>query len=152
MLTPLATRAAANPLGRVHARRAEPFLLMVRAEPEPDPETGAVRAAGSEYDTLDRLLRPHAPILTQFLGGRVVPGAITVVLTGAHWSRADLLGADVPEGPRRVRNAFWREMRAAEVDVIASRRRGHSRASCASRCSAPTNTVRRRSGTPRHLR
>ncbi|WP_426509873.1 hypothetical protein ACPPVO_03600 [Dactylosporangium sp. McL0621] len=195
VLTPLATRAAGNPLGRVHARRAEPFLLMVRAEPEPDPETGVVRATGSEYDTLDRLLRPHAPILTQFLGGRVVPGAITVVLTGAHWSRADLLGAyeryaflegrfsdlaegglpvgvapfvseslaarlgfdaheewpgfpaearhilrslvraaytdgrrvrfaDVPEGPRRVRNAFWREMRAAEVDVIASRHRG----------------------------
>ncbi|MER7275729.1 hypothetical protein ABT369_14830 [Dactylosporangium sp. NPDC000244] len=195
VLTPLATRVAGNPLGRVHARRAEPFLLMVRAEPEPDPETGATRAEGREYETLDRLLRPHAPILTQFLGGRVVPGAITVVLTGAHWSRADLLGAyeryaflegrfsdlepgglpvgvapfvteslatrlgfdaqeewpefpaearhilrslvraahadgrrvrfaDVPDGPRPVRNAFWREMRAAEVDVIASRHRG----------------------------
>ncbi|WP_433055853.1 hypothetical protein [Dactylosporangium sp. CS-033363] len=195
VLAPLAARVAGNPLGRVHARRAEPFLLMVRAEPEPDPETGAVLATGREYDTLDLLLRPHAAILTQFLGGRVVPGAITVVLTGAHWSRADLLGAyeryaflegrfsdlepgglpvgvapivteslaarlgfdaqedwpefpaearhilralvraahddgrrvrfaDVPEAPRRVRNAFWSELRAAEVDVIASRHRG----------------------------
>ncbi|WP_432985047.1 hypothetical protein [Dactylosporangium sp. CA-233914] len=195
VLTPLATRVAVNPLGRVHARRAEPFLLMVRAEPEPDPQTGAVRATGLEYETLDRLLRPHAPILTQFLGGRVIPGAITVVLAGPHWSRCDLLGAyeryaflegrfsdlepgglpvgvapvvseplaarlgfdareewpefpaearhilrslvrsahadgrrvrfaDVPERPRRVRNAFWQEMRAAEVDVIASRHRG----------------------------
>ncbi|MER7002129.1 hypothetical protein ABT297_03655 [Dactylosporangium sp. NPDC000555] len=195
VLTPLAARVAGNPLGRVHPRRAEPFLLMVRAEPDPDPETGVVRATGREYETLDRLLRPHAPILTTFLGGRVVPGPITVVLTGPHWSRADLLGAyeryaflegrfsdlepgglpasvapmvteplaarigwdareewpefpaearhivrslvraahaggrrvrfaDVPEGPRRVRNAFWRELRAAEVDVIGSRHRG----------------------------
>ncbi|GAA3275422.1 hypothetical protein Dvina_03540 [Dactylosporangium vinaceum] len=195
VLAPLATRVAQNPLGRVHARRAEPFLLMVCAEPEPDPETGVVRATGLEYETLDRLLRPHARIFTQFLGGRVIPGAITVVLTGPHWSRADLLGAyeryaflegrfsdlepgglpagvapfvtaplaarlgfdaqeewpefpaearhilrslvraahadgrrvrfaDVPESPRRVRNAFWRELRAAEVDVIASRHRG----------------------------
>ncbi|MFI5906356.1 hypothetical protein [Dactylosporangium sp. NPDC051541] len=195
VLTPLATRVATNPLGRVHARRAEPFLLMVRAEPEPDPETGIAQATGQEYETLDRLLRPHARIFTQFLGGRVIPGAITVVLTGPHWSRADLLGAyeryaflegrfsdlepgglpvgvaplvteplaerlgfdaheewpefpaearhilrslvraahadgrrvrfaDVPETPRRVRNAFWRELRAAEVDVIAGRNRG----------------------------
>ncbi|GAA2377617.1 hypothetical protein [Dactylosporangium salmoneum] len=195
VLTPLATRAAGNPLGRVHARRAEPFLLMVRAEPDPDPDTGTVRATGREYETLDRLLRPHAALLTTCLGGRVVPGAITVVLTGPHWSRADLLGAyeryaflegrfadlepgglppsvapwvsaplatrlgfdaredwpefpaearhilrslvraahadgrkvrfaEVPEGPRRVRNAFWRELRAAEADVIASRHRG----------------------------
>jgi hypothetical protein len=93
VLTPLATRVAGNPLGRVHARRAEPFLLMVRADPEPDPDTGEVRATGLEYQTLDRLLRPHAAILTTFLGGRVIPGAITVVLTGPHWSRADLLGA-----------------------------------------------------------
>ncbi|WP_432834546.1 hypothetical protein [Dactylosporangium sp. CA-092794] len=195
VLTPLATRVAGNRLGRVHPRRAEPFLLMVRAEPEPDPETGEVRPTGREYETLDELLRPHAAILTTFLGGRVIPGAITVVLTGAHWSRADLLGAyerhaflegrfsdlepgglpvgvapmvsaplaarlgfdareewpefpaearhilrslvraahadgrrvrfaDVPESPRRVRDVFWRELRAAEVDVIASRHRG----------------------------
>jgi hypothetical protein len=194
VLTPLATRVAGNPLGRVHARRAEPFLLMVRAEPEPDPHTGAVRPTGLEYDALDRLLRPHAAILTMFLGGRVVPGAITVVLAGPHWSRADLLGAyeryaflegrfsdlepgglpvsvapmvsdalaarlgwdaheewpefpaearhivrslvraahadgrrvrfvGVPETPRRIRNVFWRELRAAEVDVIGSRHR-----------------------------
>jgi hypothetical protein len=194
VLTPLATRVASNPLGRVHARRAEPFLLMVRAEPEPDPQTGEVRATGREYDVLDRLLRPHAPMLTTFLGGRVIPAAVTVVLTGPHWSRADLLGAyerhaflegrfgdlepgglppsvapmvseplaarlgwdpqeewrefpaearhivrslvraahadgrrvrfvDVPESPRRVRNVFWQELRAAEVDVIGSRHR-----------------------------
>ncbi|MFG2037655.1 hypothetical protein [Dactylosporangium sp. NPDC048998] len=99
VLAPLAARVAGNRLGRVHARRAEPFLLMVRAEPDPDPETGVVRATGREYETLDRLLRPHAAILTTFLGGRVVPGAITFVLTGLHWSRADLLGAARPGAP-----------------------------------------------------
>jgi hypothetical protein len=36
-------RVAANALGRVYARRAEPFLLMVRADPEPDPEDGGGR-------------------------------------------------------------------------------------------------------------
>ena len=195
VLTPLASRVGGNTLGRVHPRRAEPFLLMLRADPEPDTEDGTVRATGLEYDTLDRLLRPHAAILTTFLGGRVIPGAITVVLSGPHWSRADLLGAyerhaflegrfsdlepgglpasvapmvsdalgtrlgwdpqedwpefpaearhivrslvraahaggrrvrfvDVPESPRRIRTAFWRELRAAEVDVIGSRHRG----------------------------
>ncbi|GAA0709816.1 hypothetical protein Drose_02890 [Dactylosporangium roseum] len=182
VIAPLANRVAANPLGRVHARRAEPFLLLVRS------------AEGSPYEAVDRVLRPHAAILTTFLGGRVVPGAITVVLTGPHWSRADVLGAyerhaflegrfsdlepgglpvsvaplvcealaarlgydpleewpefpaearhivrslvraaheggrrvrfvDVPEVPRQVRTAFWRELQAAGVDLIGSRHR-----------------------------
>ncbi|GAA2628566.1 hypothetical protein GCM10010399_70230 [Dactylosporangium fulvum] len=182
VIAPLANRVAANPLGRVHARRAEPFLLLVRS------------AEGSPYEAVDRVLRPHAAILTTFLGGRVVPGAITVVLTGPHWSRADVLGAyerhaflegrfsdlepgglpvsvaplicealaarldydpleewpefpaearhivrslvraaheggrqvrfvDVPEAPRQVRTAFWRELQAADADLIGSRHR-----------------------------
>ncbi|GGM70907.1 hypothetical protein ACFFX1_28610 [Dactylosporangium sucinum] len=182
VLTPLANRVAGNALGRVHPRRAEPFLLLVRSE------------TGSPYEVLARLLRPHGAILTTFLGGRVIPGAITVLLTGPHWSRADLLGAyerhaflegrfsdlepgglpvtvapmvsdalasrlrydpheewpefpaearhivrslvraahgdgrrvrfvDVPESPRRVRTAFWRELQAAEADLIGSRHR-----------------------------
>jgi hypothetical protein len=89
VLEPLAALVDAHPLGRVHPRRAEPFLLLVHAEqrradlPEQRPE----------YEALDLLLRARAQLFTTFLGGRVVPGAITVVLTGPYWSRADLLGA-----------------------------------------------------------
>jgi hypothetical protein len=210
VLAPLAALVAASPLGRVHPRRAEPFLLLVHADPGTAPPrpgqpphqrsvsgTAALllQAARPEYEALDLLLRPRAALLTTFLGGRVVPGAITVVLTGPYWSRADLLGAyerfaflegrfsdleegglpvtvaplvtgalgarlgwdpqeewpefpaearhilrsligaahaggrrirfvDVPEGPRAVRTAFWQELRAAGVDLIASRHRG----------------------------
>ncbi|WP_327006575.1 hypothetical protein OHA72_04430 [Dactylosporangium sp. NBC_01737] len=208
VLEPLATLVDESPLGRVHPRRAEPFLLLVHADPgvaAPRPGqpphqrsvngTAALQAARPEYEALDLLLRPRAEMLTTFLGGRVVPGAITVVLTGPYWSRADLLGAyerfaflegrfadlepgglpvtvaplvtealgarlgwdpqeewpefpaearhilrslvgaahaggrrirfvDVPEGPRAARTAFWQELRAAGVDLIASHHRG----------------------------
>ncbi|MFC4997326.1 hypothetical protein ACFPIJ_05765 [Dactylosporangium cerinum] len=91
VLEPLAALVDASPLGRVHPRRAEPFLLLVHA----DPGTAGAWPPGPrpEYEALDLLLRPRAELLTTFLGGRVVPGAITVVLTGPYWSRADLLGA-----------------------------------------------------------
>ena len=209
VLKPLAALVDASPLGRVHPRRAAPFLLLVHADPgiaaprpgvaweRPPQQRGALllQAARPEYEALDLLLRPRAGLLTTFLGGRVVPGAITVVLTGPYWSRADLLGAyerfaflegrfadlepgglpvtvaplvtealgarlgwdpqedwpefpaearhilrsligaahaggrrirfvDVPEGPRAARTAFWQELRAAGVDLIASRHRG----------------------------
>jgi hypothetical protein len=104
VLRPLEALVDASPLARVHPRRAEPFLLLVHADPGvPAPRTGragtwapyqrGAQAARPEYEALDLLLRPRAGLLTTFLGGRVVPGAITVVLTGPYWSRADLLGA-----------------------------------------------------------
>ncbi|MEV0566288.1 hypothetical protein [Dactylosporangium sp. NPDC050588] len=103
VLEPLAALVDESPLGRVHPRRAEPFLLLVHADPEPGPPPRMtapqqraallLQAARPEYEALDLLLRPRAELLTTFLGGRVVPGAITVVLTGPYWSRADLLGA-----------------------------------------------------------
>ncbi|MET7421386.1 hypothetical protein [Dactylosporangium sp. NPDC005555] len=206
VLEPLAALVDASPVGRVHPRRAEPFLLLVHADPDlaaphrtsyPPQQRGApaLQTARPEYEALDLLLRPRAELLTTFLGGRVVPGAITVVLTGSYWSRVDLLGAyerfaflegrfsdlepgglpvtvaplvtealgarlgwdpqeewpefpaearhivrsligaahaggrrirfvGVPEDPRAVRSAFWLELRAAGVDLIASRHRG----------------------------
>jgi hypothetical protein len=203
VLEPLQALVDASPLARVHPRRAEPFLLLVHADPgpaagqrtPPHQRRPLPQAARPEYEALDLLLRPRAGLLTTFLGGRVVPGAITVVLTGPYWSRGDLLGAyerftflegrfadlepgglpvtvaplvtealgarigwdpqeewpefpaearhilrsligaahaggrrirflDVPEEPRGVRTAFWQELRAAGVDLIASRHRG----------------------------
>lgn len=225
VLEPLAALVAASPLARVHPRRAEPFLLLVYAHPDAGGRTGrtphqrgAPQPARPEYEALHQLLRARAELFTTFVGGRVVPGAITVVLTGPYWSRADLLGAyerhaflegrfadlepgglpvtvaplvtealgarlgwdpreewdefpaearhilrslvgaahaggrrirfvDVPEDPRGARTAFWRELRAAGADLIASRHRG----ALARFLRKPANRERKHRAEPRRV-
>ncbi|MEV0130826.1 hypothetical protein AB0H83_20480 [Dactylosporangium sp. NPDC050688] len=225
VLEPLAALVAASPLARVHPRRAEPFLLLVHADPgpragRPPHQRGGPppQPARPEYEALHHLLRPRAELFTTFIGGRVVPGAITVVLTGPYWSRADLLGAyeryvflegsfadlapgglpvtvaplvtealgarlgwdpreewdefpaearhilrslvgaahaggrrirfvDVPEHPRGARTAFWRELRAAQADLLASR---HRRA-LARFLRKPVNRERKHRAEPRRV-
>jgi hypothetical protein len=175
---PLAQRIRETAHRHVYVSRSEPFQLLLRLD-TPGP---------AAQPALDAVLREHADLLTRCTGDEVVPGAVTVVLTGHGWDREALAGAgeryafleghvdapcgptslvplvyeslgsrlgwdarepwrelpaearhivralvlqahaegrrirfvDVPEGPRSVRIAMWRELRAAGVDYLGS--------------------------------
>jgi hypothetical protein len=85
VLAPLAERVKPTAHGRVYPGRPEPFLLLLRLGPDHDP-------AGA-YTALDAQLRGHASMLTRYAGGRIAPGALTVVLSGPHWPRRLLADA-----------------------------------------------------------
>ena len=59
--------------GRIHAD-AEPFVLLVDIKAD----------AEAVYAQLQRELAPFQPLLTRFVDGRIEPGAITVLLSGAR--------------------------------------------------------------------
>jgi hypothetical protein len=69
----------------VYAGWNEPFQLLLRLE---RPEAG--RAA---YVALKAALDAYAELCTRCTADRVVPGAVTVVLTGAGWPRESLVDA-----------------------------------------------------------
>jgi len=70
-LEPLAERVAT--LGKVHAGLDVPFQLVVE-----------LKTDGAEsYPLLDAELRKHAELLTRYEDGRIVPGAISVVISGS---------------------------------------------------------------------
>lgn len=187
VLEPLLRRVAATG-GQVYEACPEPFELLIELPGDEAAPGLALRA----YQLLDSCLRDHAAILTRWSSGEVVPGAVTVTLTGRlsarsllaeqderyacvdgtlddlgssavppelapllseHWSwrfgwdgrgtippeeyhllrflvgqahaegrRVRFFG--IPERPRRARNAMWRQLSAAGVDLIGSRRLG----------------------------
>lgn len=75
VLARLAERAARHD-GRMFPRQRGSITLMVDIV-----ETELSRQLRT-YDALDAALRPYAPILTHFSDGAVIPGPVTVVLTG----------------------------------------------------------------------
>jgi glycerophosphoryl diester phosphodiesterase len=78
-LEPLAARVAA--LGAVHTGTNEPFQLVIEVKSD----------AAETYRLLEAELRDFDQMLTRYEGGRIVPGAVSVVLSG-HCPR-DLLAA-----------------------------------------------------------
>jgi hypothetical protein len=76
VLRALAERVTAR-AGRLHRDQSRPFTLVVEFAGERDART-LLRA----YLQLDRELRDHAPLLTRFDRGVVVPGAVTALIGG----------------------------------------------------------------------
>ena len=77
VLSPLFARAKARG-GRLRRDQAVPFRLVVEfVGPSRDAE-GLLRA----YRMLDQQLRDHASLVSRYEGGRLVPGAVTVAVSG----------------------------------------------------------------------
>ena len=95
-LDPLTRRVRANH-GRVHRGSDQPLQLLVDIK-----NTGA-----ATYTQLDTVLRRYRSILTTYRNGRVVPGAVTVVVSGDR--PRDLMAA------QRVRHAFY-DGRSADLN------------------------------------
>ncbi|MEU3102268.1 phosphatidylinositol-specific phospholipase C/glycerophosphodiester phosphodiesterase family protein [Streptomyces griseoflavus] len=88
-LDPLAARVRAN-RGAVHRGHRGPFQLLIDIKTE----------GASTYLELDRLLRRHRHLFTTCAHGRVLPGAVTAVISGDRAARA-------PMEAQRVRRAFY---------------------------------------------
>ncbi|BFO19513.1 phosphatidylinositol-specific phospholipase C/glycerophosphodiester phosphodiesterase family protein [Streptomyces sp. KM77-8] len=88
-LDPLAARVRAN-RGSVYRGHHKPLQLLV------DIKTDGAAA----YLELDRQLRRYGNLFTTYAHGRVLPGAVTVVISGDRAARA-------PMEAQRVRRAFY---------------------------------------------
>jgi hypothetical protein len=94
VLSPLFARAKARG-GRLRRDQQVPFRLVVEFV-GPNRDAAALLRA---YRMLDQQLRDHAPLLSRCANGRLVPGAVTVAITGIVDAR-ELLAA------QRTRYAF----------------------------------------------
>lgn len=88
-LAPLAARVRANH-GRVYRRESRALQLLVDIKTE----------GASTYLELDRQLRRHRHLFTTYAHGRVLPGAVTAVVSGDRAARA-------PMEAQRTRRAFY---------------------------------------------
>lgn len=89
VLEPLLRRVAATG-GQVYQDRTEPFDLLIELPGDEAAPGLALRA----YTLLDACLRDHAAILTRWSADGVVPGAVTVTITGRLSVRALLMDQD----------------------------------------------------------
>ncbi|MFG3321543.1 phosphatidylinositol-specific phospholipase C/glycerophosphodiester phosphodiesterase family protein [Streptomyces sp. NPDC048171] len=88
-LAPLAARVRANH-GRVYRQESRALQLLVDIKTE----------GASTYLELDRQLRRHRHLFTTYTHGRVLPGAVTAVVSGDRAARA-------PMEAQRTRRAFY---------------------------------------------
>ena len=88
-LDPLAARVKAN-RGSVYRGHRRPLHLLIDIKTE----------GSSTYLELDRRLRRHRHLFTTYAHGRVVPGAVTAVISGDRAAR-------VPMEAQTVRRAFY---------------------------------------------
>ncbi|MDQ1031608.1 hypothetical protein QF035_009190 [Streptomyces umbrinus] len=88
-LAPLAARVKAN-RGSVYRGQRKPLQLLIDIKTE----------GASTYQELDRQLRRYRHLFTTYAHGRVLPGAVTAVVSGDRAAR-------VPMEAQTVRRAFY---------------------------------------------
>ena len=88
-LNPLAARVKAN-RGSVYRGQRRPVQLLIDIKTE----------GSATYLELDRRLRPYRHLFTTYAHGRVLPGAVTAVISGDRAAR-------VPMEAQSVRRAFY---------------------------------------------